>query len=254
MVNAKTLVTTGFDERERVMATQAESVVESPGGPPPAGGDEAGNGDKGWSRGRVAILVLAIAALVAVFFLTRAPEPEEAAAPAQTTPRNYEIYIDPETGFSLEHPDTWIPIRRPEGNQRLVLSAGGQSTVSVRFNENEQPVNNVADLEKVREVTDRIAGPSGVQVLKREALTVNGMPTIYYLSRFTDEASGQKGVNAQHFIFQGTNMYILLFQGFPEEDFDRLAPEFDRIRASFHGDPDYVAPETPAEPPPPPPG
>ncbi len=166
---------------------------------------------------------------------------------------NYETYIDPEAGFSLEHPETWIPIARPDASRRLVLGAGGKNTVSVRYNENDQAINTIEDLEKIRPTTDRIAGPEGVQVLKREALLVNGMPTLYYLSRFTDEATGAKGVNAQHFLFQGTNMYILLFQAFPEEEFDRLAPEFDKIRASFRGDPDYVAPPAPEAPEPSPP-
>jgi hypothetical protein len=197
----------------------------------------------------MAVLALAVVALVAVFVFTRGGDPpvEEPAPLGGAMNDRYSPYVDEETGFSFSHPETWIPISRPEGTQRVVLSADGQNTVSVRYNENEQAVNTVEDLEKVREITDRVAGPEGVQVLKREVLMLNGMPTIYYLSRFTDGPSGAKRVHAQHFIFQGTNMYVLLFQAFPEEEFDRLAPEFDKIRATFNGDPDYQAPTAPAE-------
>ncbi len=214
----------------------------------PVGGDRAGRGERsGWSRGQIAILALAVVGLVAVFVFTRGgddPTEEASPSPGQMDDQ-YETFIDPQTGFSLEHPETWVPIARPDSSRRLVLSAGGQNTVSVRYNEDftKEPVTDVEDLAALQAVTDRIAGGEGVQVLQREALMVNDMPTIYYLSRFTDEASGAKGVNAQHFVFQGTDMYILLFQAFPEEEFDRLAPDFDKIRASFRGDPDYVAPE-----------
>lgn len=224
---------------------------------PAQAGDDArgGGGRRRWSPARVAVLALAVVALGAVLFFTRGgDDPAEDAAPVPAgMDDNYETYIDPEAGFSLEHPETWIPIARPDASRRLVLGAGGKNTVSVRYNENDQAINTIEDLEKIRPTTDRIAGPEGVQVLKREALLVNGMPTLYYLSRFTDEATGAKGVNAQHFLFQGTNMYILLFQAFPEEEFDRLAPEFDKIRASFRGDPDYVAPPAAEAPEPSPP-
>lgn len=211
------------------------------------GEERAGSRRRGWSPGQIAILALAIVGLAAVFVFTRGggDPPDEATPVVPPIDARTETYIDPETGFSLEHPDTWIPVSRPAGNQRLVLSAGGQNTVLVRYEADftTEPILTVADLASLQSVTDPIAGPEGVQVLKREALMLNGMPTIYYLSRFTDEASGVKGVNAQHFIFQGRDMYTLLFQAFPEEEFDRLAPQFDRIRVSFNGDPDYVAPE-----------
>ncbi len=209
--------------------------------------DQEEPGRRSWSRGQMVVLALAVVGLVAVFVLTRGDDdaPAEEVGPvAGAMNDRYSTYIDEETGFSFAHPETWIPVSRPEGTQRVVLSAGGDNTVSVRYNQNEQAVVTVEDLEKVRETTDRIAGPEGVQVLKREALMLNDMPTLYYLSRFTDEASGAKGVNAQHFVFQGTNMYILLFQAFPEEEFDRLAPDFDKIRATFNGDPDYEPPAT----------
>ncbi len=226
---------------------------------PAQAGDDArgGGGRRRWSPARVAVLALAVVALGAVLFFTRGgDDPAEDAAPAPPgMDDNYETYIDPEAGFSLEHPETWLPIARPDASRRLVLSAGGKSSVSVRFEEDytKEPITEVEDLASLQAVTDRIAGSEGVQVLKREALVVNGMPTIYYLSRFTDEATGAKGANAQHFLFQGRNMYILLFQAFPEEEFDRLAPEFDKIRASFRGDPDYVAPPAAEAPEPSPP-
>ena len=151
----------------------------------------------------------------------------------------YVVFTDPETGIVLQHPESWVPLRRPQGTLRLSLSAGGDSTFSVRA----EPLDGVGvvdtpeELAQVQAVTDRIAGGSGLQVVNREAIELNGMLGIAYLARFTDEASGAKVVNAHYFLFKGETMYILLFQVAPEEDFERLAPEFDKVLASFQGGP-----------------
>lgn len=207
----------------------------------------------GWPVKRIAAGVAALAALAAVLVFTGGADeaPTDGAAtedaapqdpPADAVPRlageledGYVAFTEPESGISLQHPESWVPLRRPEGTQRLLLSTGGDSTFSVRA----EPLDGVGvvdtpeELAQVQAVTDRLAGPEGVQVVNREAIESNGMLGIGYLARFTDEASGTKVANAHYFFFEGETMYILLFQVAPEENFEGLAPDFDKVLASF---------------------
>lgn len=201
--------------------------------------------------GRVVVLGLALGALAAVLLFAggsgdgAAPEPagDEAPLSLSEVPEGYVTYRDAETGFTLHHPETWIQTVRPQGTQRLRLNAGGINGMLVRVQEMEQPVTTPEDLEQIRPVTDGIAASGlSVEVLATDSVTVNGMPGVFYLSRFTDEETGASGVNAHYFLFQGRKMNILLFQAVPESEFERLAPHFDQVLASFRSDPVPAAP------------
>lgn len=200
------------------------------------------------SRGRIVVLGLALAALAAVLVFTGdsgdsdAPPPaatEEAPRSLADLPEGYVTYRDAETGFTLHHPETWVQTIRPQATQRLVLNAGGDNGMLVRVQEIEQPITTTEDLEQIRPVTDGIAASApGVEVLATDTVSVNEMPGFFYLSRFTNEETGKSGVNAHYFLFQGRKMNIILFQAVPEEEFDRLAPDFDKVLASFRSDPE----------------
>lgn len=228
---------------------------------------------RGWLSKRVVVGAAALAVLGGVLVFTggsdddgaaenagaqsdEAPEPDA----GQPTPNlsgelqeGFVVYADPETGISLQHPQSWVPLARPEQSRRLLLSAGGDSSLMVRVEPIEEVIDTAEELNAVQAVTDRIAGGEDIQVVQRQALEVNGMPGIFYLGRFTDEASGTKVVNAHYFLFKGKTMHVLLFQVAPEEDFERLAPVFDKVLASFQGVPTPPAEEgepaeAPAEP------
>ena len=237
------------------MAVDVEPAAPSSGADhdtPDGGGPVRPGARRRWSARRIVLGVVVLAALAAVLVLTGGSEDEPATdnEPAQDTAAplpgtledGFVVFTDPETGITLQHPESWVPLARPEGTRRLLLTPGGESSVSVRVEPIDGTVETPEQLVEVQAVTDRIAAAPGVQVVKREPVEINGMLGISYLSRFTEEASGTKVANAQYFLFEGRNMYILLFQAAPEEEFDRLAPQFNRVLASFRPPPAAEAP------------
>lgn len=242
------------------MAVDVQPAAPSSGaehGTPDGGGPVGTGARRRWSPRRIAFGVVVLAALAAVLLITGGSEDpgtenqsaEDAAPPSSGALEDgFAVFTDPETGITLQHPESWVPLARPEGTRRLVLSPGGDSSLSVRVEplDGIDVVDTPEDLALVQTVTDRMAGAEGVQVVKREPVEINGMLGISYLSRFTDEASGTKVANAQYFLFQGNTMYVLLFQAAPEEEFDRLAPQFNRVLASFRPPPAAEAPAPPA--------
>ncbi len=209
---------------------------------------------RAWSPRRVALGFGALAALGAILVVTSGSEdlvtelPADDPADIEVPPltgeleEGYVAFTDPETGIGLQHPESWVPLQRPDGTLRLSLGTGNGSGLRIHVDQIEAVVDTPEELTAVQAVTDRFAGPEGVQVVQREAVELNGMIGISYLARFTDEASGAKVANVHYFLFKGNTMHNLLFQAVPEEDFDRLRPEFNKILASFQGVPVEDAP------------
>lgn len=220
----------------------------------PEGPEPASKGRR-LPSGRVLALVVAVIVIGALLVLRPGPETAKEPAPpgdqglaglAGGPPEGYQTYRDDQTGFTLFHPTSWLPIARPQQTQRLLLNAGGLSSFLVRVQPTEQAIATAEDLKNIGSVTDGIAASGdNVEVLKRDPLNVNGMPGFFYLSRFTDKESGKVGVNAHYFLFQGRKMNILLFQAVPETEFARLAPDFDKVLGSFRSDPEPPAAPAP---------
>lgn len=248
------------------MTTSVEDTQRRAGSDDPIGG--APRPRRGWSPGRVAIVVVALGVLLAIFIATRRePTPQQVAAtpppsgteaeelpidPLTGLPEGYREYHDEGTGFTLAHPETWVPIARPDQSRRLLLSAGGDSSLSVRYNLNDEPFDVDTDLEAMLTTTQRIVEGGGAKVVKRQGFNMRGMDGISYLSRFTNEETGRSHVNAHYFLLQGRKMFILLFQAAPlppvepEEEFERMLPHINAVLDSFTIDVE--------EPPPPPAG
>lgn len=235
---------------------QRTAAADGPVGPEPR--------RRGLSKGRVVVLLVALGALVVVFALTRrgdapavAPPASDATAegelpidPLTGLPVGYRTYQDEEAGFKLAHPETWVPIARPDENRRLLLSAGGDNSLSVRYNLNDEPFDPETDLEAMVTTTQRIVASGGAQVLKRQGFNLNGIDGITYLSRFTNPETGRSHVNAHYFLFQGRKMFVVLFQAAPDPplepdvQFERMLPDINAILDSFTIEPEE--PQAPA--------
>ncbi|HEV2767197.1 MAG TPA: hypothetical protein VGV63_05755 [Acidimicrobiales bacterium] len=186
--------------------------------------------------------VLVLVLVGTVVFGRGEPEP---AGPAATGPNalvgdDYVLYEDAEAGFRLQHPKTWVPIARAQGDLRLQLGAGDGSSLRVRVSELEGVVDS-SNVEDLRAVTSGIVGSPDPNVekqfLKEDSYSVNGMPGYYYVYRLRDKQSGLEAVNAHYFLFQGRKLNMLVFQALSADDFERRAPEFDRVLATFESDP-----------------
>lgn len=157
------------------------------------------------------------------------PAPDDTPAPVTT-------FTDDETGISVEYPRAWQRVQLPVADYRLAVDAGSGSNVA--FTIRVLPIQTPAtsqNLPNFKAVTDGlVASNPTVKVLKEQAVTLNGMLGYYYFYTFTDGAV--EAVHAHYFLFSGNKMNILVFQSLPD-DFQRLAPTFDRIAESFRSDP-----------------
>lgn len=224
------------------MTAQVQRDSEA-GDAPPGGASPPPNRKRnlGAVVGLAVATVLVLVLIGNIVFDRGAPAPPEGATGPNAQVRDeYVLYEDAETGFRLQHPETWVPIARPEGDLRLQLGAGDGSSLRVRVAELEGDID-ADNVEELQAVTSGIVGTPDPNVekqfLKEDTYSVNGMPGYYYLYRVQDKRSGLQAINAHYFLFQGRTLNMLIFQSLSIDDFERLAPEFDRVLASFESEP-----------------
>lgn len=165
---------------------------------------------------------------------SRSQDPGPAPAPADT-PVPVTTFSDPETGFTVEYPRSWRQVEVPVAEYRLAVDGGRNVAFTIRVVPIQTPAT-AENLENFKAVTDGLVGSNEtVQILKQQAISLNGMLGYYYFYTFTDGAV--QAVHAHYFLFSGNKMNILVFQSLPD-DFEGMAATFDRIAESFHSDPD----------------
>jgi hypothetical protein len=143
-------------------------------------------------------------------------------------------YHDTLTGFTVDYPRAWQKVNVPVADYRLAVDGGSNVAFTIRVVPIQTPAD-ATNLENFKAVTDGLVGSnSTVQILKQQAVSLNGMIGYYYFYTFTD--GGVQAVHAHYFLFAGNTMNILVFQSLPD-DFARLAPTFDAVAESFKPDP-----------------
>ena len=218
---------------------------------------------------RRAVIVLTVLTLIVVgagiggVLWSRSGKDEAAPPPTTQLPTTptladsaFVTFVDPETGFSMRYPRGWRRSEAPVREMRLVTSDGRQYSASVRVIRTEVPTT-PANLNNIKSVTDGIVGP-GVKMLTHETITLNGLIGFRYIYTFTDADSGLEGAHLHYFLFQGNNMYSIVFEALPTGDFGKIEGVFDQMLASFRVEPEppgtgapdtTVAPAPPASPP-----
>jgi hypothetical protein len=208
------------------------------------------------TRRQVVLLSVLTAVVVIIgvtaFLLSRgATDKGNAANPAPTStlatlaPSQLQEFRDNETGFTIKLPRTWRQLGAPLADVRLVADAGGSEGLQVRI----WPIDTPATTENIvnyKAFTDNIVlRVPTARLLQQQLVTLNGKLTYYYIYTFKDEASGQEGVHAHYFVFEGNRVFMLVFQAVPAEDFARQAGIFDQVAESFVVEP-RPAPTVPA--------
>ena len=156
-----------------------------------------------------------------------APAPDNTPAPVTT-------FSDPETGITVQYPRAWQRVQVPVADYRLAVNGGNNVAFTIRVVPIQLPAT-TQNLENFKAVTDGLVGSnSTVQVLKQQAISLNGMLGYYYFYTFSD--GPVQAVHAHYFLFSGHKMNILVFQSLPD-DFQNLAGTFDKIAESFRSDP-----------------
>lgn len=216
-------------------------LAPPPPPPPTAEGDELADVTPPPRRVEPWKILALVAALLAVgvgIFLAGRDDDDEEAATTTTTaaaPADFVTVEDEEGGFTIQHPRSWVPLRDPAGDERLLLSAGGQNYLRVR-------VLSVDPNTDIRAGIEEGLRSEAVRVVKQQDITLNELPGLYYLYTFTDETTRKDAVHAHYFLVRGQKMYTLVFQALPTEDFTKLAPVFDKVAESFRSTSDAPAP------------
>ncbi|MDQ2729039.1 MAG: hypothetical protein M3Y91_14545 [Actinomycetota bacterium] len=186
--------------------------------------------------------VVVIVALVAGAFLVGRGSSSSPPKKASTVPAGFVTYRSPGGSFSISYPGSWQVV--PEPAVSLLLSAGGNDALSIRVVTLQQPVD-TKNVASIKAVTDAILSTPSAQlhVLGSRPITVGGIAGYYYL--YTFPSGKDTGVHAHYFLFQGRKLMTLVFQALPIADFQRLAPLFDQVSASFRSNPKVLPPPPP---------
>lgn len=208
------------------------------------------------------VILLSVLSVVAVVLtiiavnLGRSAD-RKAAAPVTTTPTTrpvptlpdaaFTTFRDDKTGFSIRYPTTWERRIAPHGEVRLYVSNRGAYSALVRVQQFEQPTT-PENLGNLRAFTDGSVAGEGVQVLKVDPVTVNGLIGYRYLYTFVDENSGIQGAHLHYFLFQGRKANSIVFQALPTEEFPQAEGIFNQMLESFRSDPEPAGAPAPSEP------
>ncbi|MCA1706224.1 MAG: hypothetical protein LC808_24350 [Actinobacteria bacterium] len=166
--------------------------------------------------------------------------------PAATLPdAAFTTFRDDRTGFSIRYPTTWERRIAPHGEVRLYVSNRGAYSALVRVQEFEQATT-PENLGNLRAFTDGSVAGEGVQVLKVDPVTINGLIGYRYLYTFVDENSGIQGAHLHYFLFQGRKANSIVFQALPTEEFTKAEGIFDQMLDSFRSDPEPAATPAPS--------
>ncbi len=186
------------------------------------------------------VLVIGLAAFA--FVVSNRSSGDDLPPPApEDTPVPLTAFKDPETGISVEYPRAWQRVQVPVADYRLAVDGGNNVAFTIRVVPIQTPAT-PANLENFKAVTDGlVASNSTVNVLKNQAISLNGMLGYYYFYTFSD--GPVQAVHAHYFLFSGNKMNVLVFQALPD-DFEALASTFDKIAESFRSDPNVPSAAT----------
>jgi hypothetical protein len=189
----------------------------------------------------LSVLVISLAG----FGISLASRGDKTPPPASTDdiPVPMTTFRDAEMGLTVDYPRSWKKVEVPVADYRLVVDGGNEVAFTIRVVPIQIPAN-ASNLENFKAVTDGLVGSnSTVKLLKHQAVSYNGMLGYYYAYTFVDGTV--EAVHSHYFLFSGYKMNIIVFQSLPD-DFEKVAPLFDRIIDSFRSDPNI--PSTPPAP------
>ncbi len=192
----------------------------------------------------LSVLSVVVIAAAGFAFTLSGDSSDKGPAPAPPdTPEPLTSFRDAQTGFTVDYPRAWRKVDVPVADYRLAVDGGNNVAFTIRVVPIQTPAT-AANLENFKAVTDGLVGSnSTVQVLKQQAVSLNGMLGYYYFYTFTD--GGVAAVHAHYFLFSGNKMNILVFQALPD-DFEGMAATFDKIAESFRSDPNVASAAAPS--------
>jgi hypothetical protein len=142
-------------------------------------------------------------------------------------------FHDDQVGFTITYPRSWREVTPGASDMRLALAFGDQDGLELRVTSIGGEANE-STITSYKSFTDSLVytDPS-VKLRRTQLVTLNGRLTYYYVTTYTDRATGQEGVHEQYFIFDGRRMFSLRFQSEPAGDYEDHAPVYATIADSF---------------------
>lgn len=155
--------------------------------------------------------------------------------PTSPAPSPFELVPFRGEGFRIGLPRGWRRIESPDPQVALVATGDRGGSMLVRVAEPGFAIDGPDQLADAQRFTDRIVtSGQDVELLAQPArIELDGLPGWYYFYTFEERSSGQRGVHAHYFVFDGPTMFSLVFQTLPADRFVDLAPTFDAVAASF---------------------
>lgn len=186
-----------------------------------------------------------IAAVVGFGALALYAQAESGRRKSAASQQSFVRFEDRESGFALSYPRIWRRLEERAVDldpqvRLLVGRLGTDNNLRVRVIPLQVPVvindqTPAEDMAALQAELDKLIdqGQDVGRVIKRDRVTVNGVPGWWYLYTFNDKETKKQGIHSHFFLFGGRNLYILVFQALPVGQYDTLAGTFDRILQSF---------------------
>ena len=169
-------------------------------------------------------------------------------------PADFTTFTDEATGVKLSIPRNWeqrSTANLPDKSLRLIAGIPNTNdSVSVRVTAYSSEIT-AENLKDQKNVVDGLLGEEAITVLVNQTLTLGGLPALFYVYRFTDQATSTAGIHAHFFVYQGRKMVSMVFQALPESRYELLAGTFDLVANSLQvapGPPPAFLEPTPASP------
>ena len=223
-------------------------------------GDEGGSGGSGGSGGppeparrdrkkveldvRFLLAIILVAALAAGAYAFGSYQankgtsntPKPTSTTVFQTPKDFRTLQDPDTGVEIAVPADWTQYSTKDLADKAIRFTVGipntGDTVVVRVNAYSAEITD-ANIGDQKAVFDQLLGAEKIQIYVNEKVTLGGLPALFYVYRFVDDATSKAGIHAHYFVFQGRKMVSLIFQALPDTRYEVLAPTFDKIANSL---------------------
>lgn len=138
------------------------------------------------------------------------------AGPAPDLPEGMTEHRDQAAGFAIGYPADWQVLESTDPQVSLVASRNQKDSLLVRAVRLNGPVG-PAEFPQFKSLTEEVVrGNQGVEVLEgpRE-VEVGGLPGYFYLYRFTDGTTGERGAHSHYFLFRDATMITLVSRRCP---------------------------------------
>jgi hypothetical protein len=200
--------------------------------PPSSATDDDDSAADGTAGGRspvkaIALLVGVVIVGLGAFFLLKDDKDSASPSTTSTTVASNEVVAlqDAEAGFTIEVPKSWTSLRDADGEERVLLSAGGQNYFQLK-------VRTVDPATVSAEVDSALSGLE--MITEPQSVTLSGQPaTLYLYYTPVTESSPVKGVHVHYFLLKTDRLWSLVFQALPSESLNDLVPVFDQVAKSF---------------------